>query len=81
VRLIAQANRFGHGADRTIARSLTWHSRTLLAIGRIWPTGGRHVSDGEVWLASALAIADGRDSRLKFLLDNSGIIHRKRVLD
>src|SRR6516165_7923009 len=71
VLLIAQANRLAQGADCS-----------LLSIARIRPTGRHHVSEGDriECLASALAIADGRESRLKFLLDKSGIPRCKRVL-
>ena len=70
VLLIAQANRLAQGADCS-----------LLSIARIRPTGRHHVSEGDriECLASALAIADGRESRLKFLFDNSGIPSCKRV--
>ena len=82
VLLIAQASRFAQGADCAIARRLTGHFRSFLAIARIRPTGGYHVSDGDRigWLARDLAIADGRESRLKFLFDNSSILRCKRVL-
>jgi hypothetical protein len=82
VLLIAQANRFAQGADCAVARRLTGRFRSFLAIAHIRPTGGHHVSDGDSigWLARALAIADRRDSRLKFLFDNSGIPRCKRVL-
>jgi hypothetical protein len=80
VLLIAEANRFAQGTDCALARGLAGHSRSFLAIARIWLTrgGGHHVSDGDS-IATAL-IADGRDSRLKFLFDNSGIPGCERVL-
>src|SRR5262249_36701940 len=82
VLLIAKANRFAQGADRTIASRLTGCFRSFLAIARIGPTGGHHVWDGDRigWLAGVLVIVDGRESRLKFLFDNSGISRCKRVL-
>src|SRR5262249_42038482 len=82
VLLIAQANRFAQAADCAIARRLTRPFRSFLAIVRMRPTGGHHVSDGDSmgWLARALAIANGRESRLKLLFDNSGISWCKRVL-
>jgi hypothetical protein len=82
VLLIAHANRFAQGADCTLARGLAGDFRSFLAIARIRPTGGHHVSDGDRigCLTWALAVADGREFRLKFLFDNSGIIRCKRVL-
>src|SRR5262249_54295275 len=44
VLLIAQANRFAQAADCAIARRLTRPFRSFLAIVRIRPTGGHHVS-------------------------------------
>ena len=72
VLLIAQANRLAQGADCAIARRLTGRFRSFLAIACIRPTGGHHVSDVHSigWLGRALAIADGRESRLKFLFNN-----------
>src|SRR5262245_5041305 len=82
VLLIAQANRSAQDADCALLRGVTRPSRNFSASGRINPTDGHHVLDGDRigCLASALAIADGRESRLKFLFDNSGIPCCKRVL-
>ena len=82
VLLIAQANCFAQDTVCAIARWLTGHFRSFLATARIRSTGGHHGLDGDDigWLVRALAIADGRDSRLKFLFDDSGIIRCKRVL-
>jgi len=82
VLLIAQANRFAQGADCALVRWLTGDVRSFPAIARIGPTGGHHVWDGDRigWLAGVLVIVDGRESRLKFLFDNLGIIRCKRVL-
>src|SRR5262249_2616312 len=82
VLLIAKANRFAQGADRTIASRLTGCFRSFLAIARIGPTGGHHVWDGNRigWLAGGLVIVHGRESRLNFLSDNLAIIRCKGVL-
>src|SRR5262249_49396155 len=82
VLLIAQANRFAQGADCAIASRLTRHFRSFLAIARIRPTGWHHVLDGDRigCLRWSPATADGQDSRLKFLFDNSSIPRCKRVL-
>jgi hypothetical protein len=66
VLLIAQRTLFAQGADCAIARRPTGYFRSFLAIARIGPAGGNHVSDGSSigWLAGALALADGRESRL-----------------
>src|SRR6516225_445439 len=82
VLLISHANRFAQGADCALARGLAGHFRSFLAIARIRPTGRHHVSDGDRigCLTWALAVADGRESRLKFLFDNSSILRCKRVL-
>ena len=82
VLLIAQANRFAQDADCALLRSVTRPRRKFSASGRISPTDGHHVLDGNRigCLPSTLAIADGRDSRLKFFLDNSSIPRCKRVL-
>src|SRR5262249_5920967 len=82
VLLIAQANRLAQGADCAIAVRPTGYFRSFLAIARTVPAGGPHGSDGDRigGLARALALADGRESRLKFLFDKSGIIRCKRVL-
>lgn len=78
VLLIAQANRFARDADRAITGRLTGHQ----AIARTRPTGGHQVWDGDRigWLVGVLVMADGRESRLKLLFDNSGIFRRKRIL-
>src|SRR5439155_3794832 len=81
VLLIAQANRFAQSPDCAIARRLTGQFRSFLAIARSRPTYGHHVSAGDRigWLTRAFAIADSRDSRLKFPFENSGIPRCKRV--
>src|SRR5262245_49956903 len=73
---IAHANRFAQSADCAAAGRLTGYFRSFLVITLTRPTVRHHVSDraGIGWLARAIAIADARDSCLKFLFDYSGII-------